>query len=353
MLYQVRSGDSPATIARNYSVTMDALIGANPQKPIVVVSGVRTWRDLRAGETLRVPVGGYVGYLGDVGTDAVNALMAAGGPCVQANAGLVCVAQAALGIAADGKWGSGTATAARALVPSAPAGCTPRPAWWAPAGQVNCPAVLPTPAPAPAPAPSPLPLPSPFTPISLNCPAGTILNPLTGSCDPLPTPPPLPFPLPPIPGVTPPAPLPAPPTTCPPGSLFNPISGQCEAIPTPPPLPPLPAPAPSMTCPAGQVFNALTGQCETPVVTCPPGQTLNPATGQCQAAVAPPPLPAPAPSPAPAPAPTPTQPVVTAPTTGGISTGTMVAGAVGEVALVGIIAAASMSGGKKSSKGRR
>jgi len=86
--------------------------------------------------------------LGDPVSDAVNALLSAGDPCDPSNASLVCAAQTALGIGADGKWGAGTAKAAQAVVPGAPGPCTPRPSWWAPAGQSNCgggaPLIMPT-----------------------------------------------------------------------------------------------------------------------------------------------------------------------------------------------------------------
>ena len=136
MLYKTQYADTPAIIARKHGVGFDALIGANPQKPTTVVAGVRTWRDLRPGEVVQVPVG--VG-VGSVASDAVGAMMAAGSPCDQANVALVCAAQRALGVGADGKWGSGSASAAQRVVAGAPAGCSPRPGWWAPAGQSNCP----------------------------------------------------------------------------------------------------------------------------------------------------------------------------------------------------------------------
>lgn len=241
MLYTVQYGDSPAIIARRFGVSTSALIGANPQKPTTVVAGSQTWRDLHTGETLRVPVAGFIGDafsdlvgrilarkratppldlhllsnaqlaasgmqraeggtfvnragvhldrwgrpvghgpmhhvtpahhataiqsaarnialragtvhgLGDAASDAVQALMAAGSPCNQANVALVCAAQGAMGLGVDGKWGGGTAQAAASRVPGAPGACTPRPSWWAPPGQVNCP---PHAAPTPTPPPS-------------------------------------------------------------------------------------------------------------------------------------------------------------------------------------------------------
>jgi len=79
--------------------------------------------------------------LGDAAQDAILAVIAAGGPCLQANVMLVCAAQAALGVKVDGKWGTDTSTAARSRMPNAPAGCSPRPTWWAPVGQSSCPIV--------------------------------------------------------------------------------------------------------------------------------------------------------------------------------------------------------------------
>jgi len=58
-------------------------------------------------------------------------------PCNQANSTIVAAAQTALGVGADGKYGSDTAAAARRIFPGAPAACSPRPAWWSPPGQSN------------------------------------------------------------------------------------------------------------------------------------------------------------------------------------------------------------------------
>jgi hypothetical protein len=143
--YKIQPGDSPALIARAFGVPFDKLIAANPHKPTTVVAGRRTWSGVIPGEKVRVPVG-----VGDAVADAINALVAAGGPCLQANVSLVCNAQRALGVTVDGKWGSGSSTAARARVSSAPAACSPRPAWWAPVGQSNCPTAAAAPAPAPS-----------------------------------------------------------------------------------------------------------------------------------------------------------------------------------------------------------
>ena len=60
---------------------------------------------------------------------AVQALLSIN-PCLQTNSGIVYAAQVALGIKPDGKYGPGTSAAARALVPSAPAACSPTPLWW-------------------------------------------------------------------------------------------------------------------------------------------------------------------------------------------------------------------------------
>jgi Putative peptidoglycan binding domain len=63
-------------------------------------------------------------------TPAAVQALAGINPCLQANSGVVLAAQTALGIVADGKYGPGTAAAARALGISAPAACSPAPVWW-------------------------------------------------------------------------------------------------------------------------------------------------------------------------------------------------------------------------------
>lgn len=135
MRYTAQPGDSPTTIARTYGVPFDALIRANSRKLTTIVAGQRTWVSLVPGEEIIVPVGGMVG---SPATDAVNALLSAGGPCLQANVGLVCAAQRMLGVTADGKWGNDSANAAKSIFPGAPPACSPRPSWWAPKGQSNC-----------------------------------------------------------------------------------------------------------------------------------------------------------------------------------------------------------------------
>ena len=89
--------------------------------------------------------GGTISGVGDAGVgqgpaDAVAALTA-NDPCDPANVGLVWAAQQAVGVQPDGKWGSGSAKAANAKGFPSPPGCSPRPSWWAPAGQVNQPPV--------------------------------------------------------------------------------------------------------------------------------------------------------------------------------------------------------------------
>jgi hypothetical protein len=148
MLYKVRPGQSPALIARQFGIPMSRLIHANPHKPTKMVGGRLTWKEIRHNETLNVPTGGTVG---DAVTDAINALIAAGSPCNQANVAFVCAVQRALGVTVDGKWGTGTSTAARAFVPNAPAGCSPTPSWWGAKGTSKCPSVS---APSPTPVPT-------------------------------------------------------------------------------------------------------------------------------------------------------------------------------------------------------
>jgi LysM domain len=280
--YVVQQGDTPHSIARRHGIHVWQLIQANPNKPVVTVSGQQTWSALSPGERLRIPhrSGGFVapppppaqqpwwqqnqnwqpgnwqpqmqarqqllpppppqpwwqqqqipppprpynpgrfrfgplhgvghqdasrllahqeemrrlvwgrhgyeygdnpygvadGALGDAASDAVNALLSAGDPCDPNNVGLVCAAQAALGVGVDGKWGAGTATRAQALVPGAPGACTPRPAWWAPAGQSNCgaasplqmpPLVVTPPSPLPPPPAPPPSAPPPVVPATV------------------------------------------------------------------------------------------------------------------------------------------------------------------------------------------
>jgi hypothetical protein len=136
MLYKTKAGDSPAKIARAYGLPMSRLIGANPQKPTTVVAGVKTWRSLSQNETINVPTGAngsLAGALGDAISDMIGI-----NPCDQRNVNLVCAAQAVLGVTVDGKWGHGTATAAQALVPGAPGGCSPTPSWWGARGSNKC-----------------------------------------------------------------------------------------------------------------------------------------------------------------------------------------------------------------------
>lgn len=139
MFYVVQSGDSPAIIAQRFGVSTAALIAANPSKPTTEVSdpngrAVRTWRSLVPGETVSVPTSGAVG---DALTTALSAL-AGINPCDSRNVALVCAAQQALGLKADGKYGLDTATAAFRINPMSPKACSPRPTWWAPMGQSNC-----------------------------------------------------------------------------------------------------------------------------------------------------------------------------------------------------------------------
>lgn len=137
-LYKTRHGDSPGIIARRFRTSVGALIASNPHKPTTVVSGRRTWQGLGLGEQIWMPPGVGVGFVGDAAADSVNAVISAGGPCLQANASLVCAAQRALGVLADGEWGPGTSAAARQHVPSAPGGCSPTPMWWGAKGTNHC-----------------------------------------------------------------------------------------------------------------------------------------------------------------------------------------------------------------------
>lgn len=151
-LYKVQRNESPTRIARKFGVPMSALLSANPHKPTTTVAGQRTWRAIGVGESINVP-----GNVGATAADAMNAIIAlasAGSPCDQQFVSIVCDIQRALGVTVDGKYGSGTAAAAKAVYPGAPPACSPRPLWWAPVGKSNC---TTTAAPPPAPTISPIP----------------------------------------------------------------------------------------------------------------------------------------------------------------------------------------------------
>lgn len=137
MRYQVKAGDSPTIIARMFGVPFDALIRANRFKPTTVVDGQTTWAGLAPNEEIEVPVAGSVG---DAAIDAANAL-ANVNPCDRANVALVCNFQRAIGFTGlyvDGKYGQQLAAEVKKRAGHAPAGCSPRPSWWTPAGQSNC-----------------------------------------------------------------------------------------------------------------------------------------------------------------------------------------------------------------------
>jgi len=53
--YTVNRGDSPASIAKKFGVSLDQLLNANPQKATTMVRGVRTWTDLSINEGLNLP----------------------------------------------------------------------------------------------------------------------------------------------------------------------------------------------------------------------------------------------------------------------------------------------------------
>lgn len=85
-----------------------------------------------------------------VASAAAQAL-AAVDPCSQANVQLVWDFQKSVGQDPDGKYGTHVAGALSKQMPGAPAGCSPRPSWWAPHGQKNYPGVA-----APVPPPPPV-----------------------------------------------------------------------------------------------------------------------------------------------------------------------------------------------------
>lgn len=81
-------------------------------------------------------------------------------PCNSSSAADVCAAQRALGLTPDGKYGNDTAAAARRFLPEAPPACGTQ-SWWGAKGQSKCPGAAPSPSPAPQPPPIPPPAPTP------------------------------------------------------------------------------------------------------------------------------------------------------------------------------------------------
>jgi LysM repeat protein len=319
MPYRVTPGDSPTLIAQKLGVPFAALLGANPHKPITVVAGVPTWVSLVTDEVLNIPM--VPGMVGDptpgdalvLRAGGMNApdtqaaaqsllsaqstvsashslaiaaaqTLAAVNPCDQASAGLVSAFQQSAGISPDGKYGSDTAKALATLVPGAPAGCHPRPAWWD-QGKGNSPMTaryvppppmrqVPPPPPVAAPAHPYVPAPMAFRPPHPRYPQGTY-SPAY------------------VPG------------------LYTP-----EAYGSMPGLPDVPAPPPAADAPAA-----------------PPAAALAPVAPPV---AAPPPVAPDSPPPA----------SHEEHEKKGISTEMLIAGGVGAVALVGIVAAVAMSGGK-------
>lgn len=472
MLYQVQYGDSPAKIARKFGVSMHTLVGANPTKPVTVVAGVPTWSAISVGETVNVPLGGIVGQpvSAESKKAAIESLMFVGGPCIETNVAVVCGVQAVLGVSSDGKWGSGTSTEARKYAPNAPAGCSPRPAWWAPRGVSNCSGDMPIPRYDLPPEERPPVTPAPpslskiealltFDPcleanvfavcaaqnvlvgatvdgkygndtataaraIVPNAPPGCSPRPAwwsppgVSNCTAAPPPPPpapepvpepevpapvLPAPVVPAPPPAPvptPAPFPAPvPTPVPPPTpiavpaavqallTFNPCAqanvmavcaaqaalgaavdgkyGNDTATAARSLLPGAPAgcsPRPAWWYPAGQsncvpkIPAPVPVPVPTPGAICPPGTVLDLSTGECVPLALPPapvPVPVPVPTPGvPVPVPTPGE-IITPPEKKGLSTGAIAAGVLGVAAVVGITAVAITKKGKTTTKRRR
>ncbi len=70
--YTVIRGDSPASIARKFGVSLDQLLNANPQKATTVVRGVRTWTSLSINEGLSLPKAGVrLGYVAQASDSSV------------------------------------------------------------------------------------------------------------------------------------------------------------------------------------------------------------------------------------------------------------------------------------------
>lgn len=235
-------------------------------------------------------------------------------PCLQSNVEIVRAAQRKLGLKDDGKYGNDTAGAAKRVAPNAPAACSPAPIWWGTKGTV----VPVGPPPPPPPAPVPVVVQPPVvTPVTPSVPSAvlalTSINPCLeenanfvlqaqaalgveqdkkyG------------------PGTAAAAQrlVPNAPAACSPAPLWWGAKG---TVPATPDAPPAPAPTPTPT-----------------------------------------PTPGPTPSPTPTPV-GPPQPIVVAPEKKeGLSTGAIVAGALGVAAVVGLVAVAASS--KKGAKGAR
>ncbi len=434
MRYQILYNDSPAKIARKFGLSMRALIGANPRKLTTIVAGVPTWSEVRVGETINVPLGGIVGAA--VPTEskkaAIESLMFVGGPCIETNVAVVCGVQAILGVGYDGKWGNDTSTEARKYVPNAPAGCSPRPAWWAPRGVSNCTGDMPIPRydlppeERPAVKPGVPPLSQiqallTFDPcleenVFAVCAAQNVLVGVTvdgkygsgtataaraivpgapAGCSPRPA-----WWAPPgqsncvaAPPVEPPvAPPPTPPPltdVCAPGTVFDVATGECVLAPpvAPPPTPPPVAPPPAISVPAavqalltlspcleanalavcaaqrvlgvtadGKYGSGTATAARSLLPNAPAGCSPRPAwwapPGQSNCVTRAPVLP-PAP-PAPPPEPPPNGEIITPPEEKkGLSTGSIIAGGLGAAALVGLTAVAITQKKKPTTKRRR
>jgi len=59
--YTIAYGDSPASVAKKFGISLSDLLAANPQKPTTITAGVRTFRELHIGEKLNVPTVGLSG----------------------------------------------------------------------------------------------------------------------------------------------------------------------------------------------------------------------------------------------------------------------------------------------------
>jgi hypothetical protein len=142
MIYRMVYGDTPAIIAKKFGVSLPALFSANPQKSIVTWWGSHTW-DSVPGEAVNVPTAAPA-PAPTVAAVTAGASLAAVNPCDQSNASLVCEFQRSIGHVADGKYGTETSHALASLVTNAPAPCHPRPPWWARHGRTNCGPVITT-----------------------------------------------------------------------------------------------------------------------------------------------------------------------------------------------------------------
>ena len=376
--YLVQRGDSPASIARRHGVSIGSLLGANPHKPVVAVGQVRTWQSLGLGERLNLPVG--VGAITPAPLNAVHKQISINNPGPHVADADVALWQTIVGATPDGLFGPNTQAATKAwqAAHGLAADGIVGPKTWAAATLVAAPAAaaaslpqiatqilsqLPsipgiTPAAAPAPVPTAAPTVTPAAPAAaailasgidpclsdnaqMVCAAQRVLgvaadgkygNETATALRKF------------IPG--------APPGCSPRPAWWTPTGqSNCNTVaaaPSLPSLPSLPLPVPSAAPSLPSIPSVLpmpsTSSTPLPPIVLP----TNPPTVVPLPSV--PSIPSVLPTTA---QPGPVQPTVTAPAKAGISPGVMVAGGLGAVALVAMVAMSGKHGGGRAPASRR